>query len=53
TDGIFEDEVRIAEEPETTWVARSGSSGSTVTLWFVARDDRGGVSWTTRRVSVR
>lgn len=53
TDGIFEDEVRIAEEPETTWVARSGSSGSTVTLWFVARDDRGGVSWTSRRVAVR
>lgn len=53
TDGIFEDEVRIAEEADTRWVARAGSSGSTVTLWFVARDDRGGVSWTTRRVSVR
>ncbi|HKO91421.1 MAG TPA: hypothetical protein VJU61_09735 [Polyangiaceae bacterium] len=53
TDGIFEDEVRIAEEPETGWVARTGSSGSEVSLWFVARDDRGGVSWTTRRVRVR
>jgi hypothetical protein len=53
TDGIFEDEVRIAEEPETGWVARSSSSGTEVSLWFVARDDRGGVSWTTRRVQVR
>jgi len=53
TDGIFEDEVRIAEDPETGWVARNGSSGTEVTLWFVARDDRGGVSWTTRRVQVR
>jgi len=53
TDGIFEDEVRIAEDSETGWVARSSSSGTEVTLWFVARDDRGGVSWTTRRVQVR
>jgi hypothetical protein len=53
TDGIFEDEVRIAEQGDTSWVARTSSSGSTVTLWFVARDDRGGVSWTTRRVAVR
>jgi len=53
TDGIFEDEVRIAEDSETGWVARSSSSGTEVSLWFVARDDRGGVSWTTRRVQVR
>jgi hypothetical protein len=53
TDGIFEDEVRIAEDPETGWVARSSSSGTEVSVWFVARDDRGGVSWTTRRVQVR
>jgi hypothetical protein len=53
TDGIFEDEVRIAEDPETGWAARSSSSGTEVSLWFVARDDRGGVSWTTRRVQVR
>jgi hypothetical protein len=53
TDGIFEDEVRIAEDPETGWVARSSASGTEVSVWFVARDDRGGVSWTTRRVQVR
>jgi hypothetical protein len=53
TDGIFKDEVRLADDPETTWTARSSSSGSTVNLWFVVHDDRGGVSWTTRRVRVR
>ena len=53
TDGIFEDEVRLADDPETKWSARNGSSGSIVTLWFIAHDDRGGVSWTTRRVQVR
>jgi hypothetical protein len=53
TDGIFEDEVRIAEDSETRWAARISSSGSTQTLWFVVHDDRGGVSWTTRRVQVR
>jgi hypothetical protein len=53
TDGIFEDEVRIADDPETQWTARAGSSGSIVTLWFIAHDDRGGVSWTSRRAQVR
>jgi hypothetical protein len=53
TDGIFEDEVRIAAEAETRWVARSTASGSEQSLWFVARDDRGGVTWAERRVRVR
>jgi hypothetical protein len=53
TEGIFEFDVRIGEEPETGWVARSAASGSELTLWFVARDNRGGVSWTERRVRVR
>ncbi len=53
TDGIFKDEVRIAAESETRWVARIGASGSEQSLWFVARDDRGGVSWEERRVRVR
>jgi hypothetical protein len=48
----FEDEVRIAAEAETRWVARSTASGSEQSLWFVARDDRG-VSWAERRVRVR
>ncbi len=53
TEGIFESSVRRADSPETGFVARKGASGSTVTLWFVVRDDRGGVSWATRSVRVR
>jgi hypothetical protein len=53
TDGIFQYEVRIGEEPTTGWVARSSASGSDVPIWFVARDDRGGVSYTSRTVHVR
>jgi hypothetical protein len=53
TEGVFEDEVRIGAEPETHWAARKSASGSEVTLWFVARDDRGGVTWVSRRVRVR
>jgi hypothetical protein len=53
TDGIFEYEVRIAELPETRFVARSGASGQELRLWFVARDDRGGVTLAERRLRVR
>lgn len=53
TEGLFENEVRIGEAPATSWVARQRASGSEVRFWFVVRDDRGGVGWTTRRVRVR
>lgn len=53
TEGIFEYEVRIAEEPETKWVARASAAGQELNLWFVVRDDRGGVAVETRRVRVR
>jgi hypothetical protein len=53
TAGIFEQGTRTAAKPETHWVARSGDEGQTVTHWFVARDDRGGVTWTTRQAKVR
>lgn len=53
TEGIFEDEARVAELPETRWVARTSGSGQEQRLWFVARDDRGGVSVAERRVRVR
>jgi hypothetical protein len=46
-------EVRVGNSPQNGWVARKAASGQTLTLWFVARDDRGGVGWTTRRVRVR
>ena len=53
TEGVFENEVRIGESPETGWVARKRASGSDVRFWFVVRDDRGGVTWATRQVHVR
>lgn len=53
TEGIFEYEVRIGSEPKNGWVARKSASGQTLKLWFVARDNRGGVSWTERQVKVR
>lgn len=51
TDGLFESPTRLGSSTETTWGARKGASE--VTLWIVARDSRGGASWTTRRVRVR
>ncbi len=53
TEGIFKDEVRIADAPQTSFVARKFASGQELSLWIVARDDRGGVSWATRRVRVK
>jgi hypothetical protein len=53
TEGIFEYDVRIAELPETRWVARQSASGQELRLWFVVRDDRGGVTSAERRVRVR
>jgi hypothetical protein len=53
TEGIFEFEVRTGKSPKTGWVARKAASGQTLSMWFVARDDRGGVSWAERKVTVR
>lgn len=54
THGLFRDQVRIAEDADNRWVAQSqdGGDATTATLWFIARDDRGGVSWTTRTVTL-
>lgn len=52
-EGIFQYEVRVGSSPKNGWVARKAASGQTLTLWFVARDDRGGVGWTSRQVTVR
>jgi hypothetical protein len=53
TEGIFENEIRIAAEPETGFVARRAASGQELRVWLLARDDRGGVSFTERSVQVR
>lgn len=53
TEGIFENEVRVGNDTKNGWVARRAASDKTLRLWFVARDDRGGVSWATRQVTVR
>jgi len=53
TEGIFENEVKTGKQPKNGWVARKRASGQSLTLWFVARDDRGGVSWQPRQVTVR
>ena len=52
TEGTFEFDVRTGESPENRWVARKRAAGQLQTLWFVVRDNRGGVSWTTRQVQV-
>jgi hypothetical protein len=49
TEGIFESDFRTAESPENKWAARTQSAGKDITFWFVARDNRGGVSWTSRQ----
>jgi hypothetical protein len=53
TEGIFEYEVKIADDPETHWAARKSASGKDLTLWMVMHDDRGGATWAERRVHVQ
>jgi hypothetical protein len=52
TEGNFEHDVRLASDTTTGWSARRGAAGRTVTMWFVVRDDRGGVTWQERQVRV-
>lgn len=53
TEGIFDPEVRTLEVPRTEFMARSAAAGSTITLYFVVRDERGGVGWARRTLRVR
>lgn len=53
TEGTFDSPVRTAASPGTEWVARRRAAGTVVEVYLVVRDDRGGVSFTTRRVRVR
>ncbi len=53
TEGIFEYQAKDGIRSQTSFKARKGAIGKTITLWFVVRDDRGGVDWTARRITVR
>jgi hypothetical protein len=53
TEGLFEHDVRIAHQAPTNWVARKPAAGKTLDMWLVARDNRGGVVWATRKVKVK
>ena len=53
TEGTFEFEILTPDGPSNHWAARKAAAGTTQTLWFVARDDRGGVGWTSREVDVQ
>lgn len=52
TSGEFDDDVRVVDTPTTGFRARKEDSGKRITFWFVVRDDRGGVSWTSRQLDV-
>ena len=49
TGGKFEDEVRFYDDAHSKWRARTEDQGKLQTFWFVVRDDRGGVSFTSRK----
>lgn len=53
SEGVFEHEVQVANTGANRWAAQGDGGERIATLWFVARDNRGGVSWTTRTVRVR
>lgn len=53
TEGLFEYQAKDGVRSTTSFKARKGASGKTLTLWFVLRDDRGGVGWTSRKIAVR
>jgi hypothetical protein len=52
TGGTFEFDVRTIDAARTRFVARQRDAGRTLTLHFVVRDSRGGVSWKTRAIAV-
>jgi hypothetical protein len=51
--GVFERAVRISDAPDNHWAAQRRDGQDLAQLWFIVRDDRGGVGWTTRQVRVR
>ncbi len=52
TGGLFEWDVRTIDSADSRFVALARDAGKTLTVHFVLRDSRGGVSWTTRTLEV-
>lgn len=52
TGGTFEFDVRTIDDASTRFIARKSDAGNTLTMHFVIRDSRGGVSWQTRELDV-
>lgn len=50
--GLFEWDVRTLESADARFVALKRDAGKTLTMHFVIRDSRGGVSWQTRTLEV-
>lgn len=55
TEGTFEFQAKNGDRASegSGFVARRAARGKEVTMWFVVRENRGGVSWTSRRLRVR
>jgi len=51
--GVFERAARVAGESDNQFVLQPNTAGDATQLWFVVRDDRGGVGWASRRVRAR
>jgi len=52
TEGLFEFDVKRAADPETHFRGRGRNLGPH-TMWILTRDNRGGVSWLTRKFEVK
>lgn len=52
TEGLFEYDVKRAEDPKTKFAGRKGKTGDQ-TMWLVVRDSRGGVRWVQRKFRVK
>lgn len=52
TEGLFEYDVKRAEDPKTRFAGRKTRTGDQ-TMWIVVRDSRGGVRWIERKFRVK
>lgn len=52
TEGLFEFDLKRAEDPKTRFSGRKPSGAQGDRMWIVIRDNRGGVSWVERKFRV-